>query len=147
VSKKIPAIRILPMSPNQKSFCGRSIAEVQHWFFLTELPSPQQNGRYRYPTSGLNTERGTVVLFQFQGRIIASAVFVETERFDMPEDSYKGALWFDPGSIRTFQPVGPNEVRAIWPEFRNFGHVKQYLDPKRYRAFEKQLIDLRTPAS
>ena len=108
--------------------------------------SPKQNGRYRYPTSGLDTERGTVVLFQFQGRIIASAIFLESERFDRPEDGYKGALWFDPGSIRTFQPVGPDEVRAIWPEFRRFGRAKQYLAPARYRAFQKQLIEVRTPA-
>jgi hypothetical protein len=121
------------------------VEDVQHTFFLEELPSPARNGRYRYPTSGLNAERGTVVLFQYGGRIIASAVFNENERFEQPEDGYKGAMWFDPRSIRIFQPVGPDDVRSTWPEFRHFGHVKQYLDPARYPAFEKQLVDVVAP--
>jgi hypothetical protein len=146
VSKKIPAVRILPMSPNQKSFRGRSLEDVQQEFFLKELPSPPKNGRFRYPTSGLSAERGTMVLFQYEGRIIASAILDRKERFERPQHGYKGALWFDPKSIRTFQPVGPDEVRAIWPEFRRFGHVKQYLDPANYPAFEKQLIGVATPA-
>lgn len=145
MSKKIPAVRILPMSPHQKSFRDRSVEDVQQGFFLNELPSPLKNGRFRYPTSGLSAEPGTVVLFQYEGRIIASAIFERHERFEQPQDGYKGALWFDPKSIRIFQPVGPDEVRAIWPEFRSFGHVKQYLDPTNYSAFEKQLIGVVAP--
>jgi hypothetical protein len=145
VSNKIPAVRILPMSPNEKTFRGRSLEDVQFGFFLQELPSPGRNGRYRYPTSGLRAEPGTVVLFQYAGSIIASAIFDRDERFDQPEGAYKGALWFDAKSIRIFQPVGRDDVRAIWPEFRNFGHVKQYLDPAKYPAFEKQLVGVAAP--
>jgi len=109
------------------------------------LPFPPKNGRYRYPTAGLNAEPGTVVLFQYDGRIIASAVFNRNERFEQPEDGYNGALWFDAKSIRVFKPVGPDEVRDIWPEFKSFGHVKQFLDPAGYPAFEKRLETLVAP--
>jgi hypothetical protein len=145
VSKKIPAIRILPMSSQLKGFRGRSVEDVQQKFFLKELPLPPRNGRFRYPTSGLSAEPDTVVLFQYEGRIIASAVLERHERFDRPEDGYRGALWFDAKSIRVFRPVDRDEIRAIWPEFINFGHVKQYLDPKKYRAFVKQLVGVQAP--
>jgi hypothetical protein len=85
------------------------------------------------------------VLFQYDARIIASAVFKEHERFEQPEHGYWGALWFDPESIRTFRPVDRDELRAVWPEFRNFGHVKQHLNPKHYPAFEKRLADVEAP--
>jgi hypothetical protein len=143
--KVIPAVRILPMSAKEKSFRGRSVEDVQTGFFLQELPAPPRNGRFRYPTSGLNAEPGTVVLFQYEGKIIASAIFERHERFARPENGYHGALWFDVKSIRTFEPVGPEAVRAIWPEFRSFGHVKQYLNPAKYPAFEKQLVDVTAP--
>jgi hypothetical protein len=143
--KVVPAVRILPMSPTMKGFRGRSVEDVQTGFFLEELPFPPRNGRFRYPTSGLNAEPGTVVLFQYEGKIIASAVLDRNERFDQPEGGYRGALWFDVGSIRVFEPVGPDQVRAIWPEFLNFGHVKQFLDPAYYPVFERQLVGVEAP--
>jgi hypothetical protein len=133
------------MSPKEKSFRGRTLEDVQAGFFLQELPFPPRNGRYRYPTGGLNAEPGTVVLFQYEGRIIASAIFDRNERFERPEGGYKGALWFDVTSIRTFEPVGPDKVRHIWPEFRSFGHVKQFLNPAKYPAFVKQLVGVVGP--
>jgi hypothetical protein len=143
--KAISAVRILPMSPKEKSFRGRTLEDVQTRFFLEELPLPPRNGRYRYPTAGLNAEPGTVVLFQYEGRIIASAIFERNERFEEPENGYNGALWFDVKSIRTFAPVGPDKIREIWPEFRSFGHVKQFLNPAQYPAFERQLEGVASP--
>ncbi len=113
MTKPIPAVRILPMSANQRSFRGRTVEDVQTGFFLEELPRPPKNGRYRYPTSGLNAKPGTVVLFQYQNRVIASAVFEHHERFNQPENGYQGALWFDVQSIKTFDPVGPVQMRNL----------------------------------
>lgn len=134
------------MSNREWWFRGRSVAEVQAIYFLQMLPCPPRNGRYRYRTAGLKAAPGTVVLFQYEARIIASAVFDRDERFDHPEGGYRGALWFEPASIRTFVPVGRDQLRAVWPEFRNFGHVKQVLSPARYPRFEKQLTNVAAPA-
>jgi hypothetical protein len=147
MSKKIPAVRILPMSPNEKSFRGRSVEDVQLGFFLKELPSPERGGRYRYPTSGLRAEPGTVVLFQYEGAIIASAIFHSNQRFEQPEDGYRGAMLFDVESIKVFQPVGPETMHDIWPEFPGFGQAKHEMNPAYYPAFEKQLVDVETPAT
>lgn len=145
MSKQVPAVRILPMSSREKSFRGRSIEDVQAGFFLQELPFPPKCGRFRYPTTGLHAEPGTIVLFQYEAKIVASAVLDRSERYDQPEHGYRGAMWFDVGSIRTFDPVDAEVMRTIWPEFHGFGHVKQHLDPGKYARFEKRLVGVTGP--
>src|SRR5437868_3406403 len=125
-----PEIRILPMD-SELEFDGKSIAEVQRTFFLRDLLRPDRPpGKYRYREAGLQAESGSVVLFQYDGKLIASATLVEVERFDMPEKgTYHGALHFDVKSIKVFDPIGPDIVAGIWPEFKRFSHVKQRLEP------------------
>src|SRR5262245_34148844 len=112
-----PTVRILPMD-SQLEFGGRSIQEVQQTFFLKELLGPERPpGKYWYRESGLNAEAGTIVLFQYEGKLIASATLTEVERFHTPEKGvYWGALYFDVNSIRVFHPIGPEVVAGIWPE-------------------------------
>jgi hypothetical protein len=72
--------------------------------------------------------------------------FFEAERFRVVEgDTYKGTLYFDPKSVRVFDPVGSDVVRAIWPEFKGFSHVKWSLNPNNYPAFEKRLTGVEGP--
>src|SRR6185312_13326020 len=85
---EIPAVRILPMSDKIDGFRGRTIEQVQARCFLHHLPA--RKGRFRYLSVGLNAMPGTVVLFQFQGRIIASAVFRRDEKFTRPRDGHAG---------------------------------------------------------
>lgn len=131
MSNSLPDVRILPMD-SRLEFDGRSIKEVQRSFFLKELQGEDRPpGKYWYRESGVSAESGTVVLFQYEGKIIASATFVEAERFEVLEgDTYKGALYFDPQSVKVFDPVGSDVVSAIWPEFKGFSHVKWSLDSK-----------------
>jgi hypothetical protein len=149
--REIPAVRILPMSDRIEGFQGRGIEDVQRRLFLKDLPA--RGGRFRYRATGLNAPAGTVVLFQYRGRVIASGVFVRDEKFERPIGGCKGALHFEVGSIRTFEPVDAEMMRAVWPAFRAFGHVKQFLNPMRYPAFKRRLKgveaadDLRASAS
>ena len=139
----IPAIRILPMSSQISGFRGRSIEHVQRRCFLRELPS--SNGRWRYPSVGLNADPGTLVLFQFKARIIACAVFLRDEKFEKPVRGYGGALHFDPASFRTFDPLDVNAMRKVWPGFRGFGHVRQMLNPALYPQFKRRLKNVASP--
>jgi hypothetical protein len=141
----VPAVRIMPMSDKAKGFVGRSIESVQAGCFLRDLPRMQ--GRYRYPAGGLNAPAGTIVLFQFKARIIASGVFVRDERFEKPVRGYAGVMHFEAGSFRTFAPVDVEGMRAVWPSFRGFGHVKQHLNPVRYPAFARRLKNVGLPAT
>lgn len=142
--REIPAVRILPMSDKAKGFVGRSIEDVQRRTFLCDLPA--LNGRFRYPVSGLNAEPGTIVLFQYRARIIATAVFFRDEKYEHPVRGFGGALYFDPASIRTFDPVDAETMRKTWPGFRAFGHVKQYLNPTNFAAFRRRLKNVASPA-
>jgi hypothetical protein len=128
-----PAIRILPMS--RKEFEGKSASEVQEQFFEKALP--RRNGRYKFYERGLSADADTVVLFQYDNSVIASAVFRASRPFTRPdEDGCHGCLYFDPGTIRVFRPpVGRDEMRGVWPEFDAFGRTKQTLAPARYQRF------------
>jgi hypothetical protein len=142
--RDIPSVRILPMSDKADGFVGRSIEHVQRGLFLRDLPTC--GGRYRYPSSGLNAEPGTVVLFQYRVHVIASGVFLRDEKFDRPINGYGGALHFDVTTLRTFDPFDAEAMRKVWPGFRAFGHVKQYLNPARYSMFKRRLKRVASPA-
>jgi hypothetical protein len=88
------------------------------------------------------------VLFQYAGKIIASAVLTGVERFDTTaRRGYGGALHFDVNSIRVFDPVGAEVVVRIWPQVKRLGRAKWFLDPQRYPAFERELRGVDTPRS
>ena len=140
---EVTAVRILPMSDKIEGFRGLSIQEVQSIYFLNKLPNGK--GKFPYRSSGLSGEPGTIVLFQFQARIIATGVFVRDERFDKPKNGHSGVLHFEPGSFRVFEPVDVEQMRKAWPRFRGFGHVKQSLNPGLYSAFKRRLKKVRTP--
>jgi hypothetical protein len=139
----IPSIRIWPMSDKLEGFRGRSIEDVQSRLFLADLPAC--GGRYRYPHVGLNADPGTVVLFQYRARIIASAVFLRDEKFDRPKRGCAGAIFVDVKSIRTFDPIDLAGMRKVWPAFRAFGHVKQFLNPTLYPKFKRRLKEVASP--
>jgi hypothetical protein len=144
VKREIPAVRILPMNDRAEGFRGRGIEDVQANCFLRDLPACE--GRFRYPRAGLNALPGTVVLFQYRARIIASAVFLRDEKFERPIRGYAGALHFDVASVRTFEPLDVEAMRRSWPRFRGFGHVKQSLNPTRYPMFKRRLREVTAPS-
>src|SRR4051794_38512828 len=111
--RDIPGVRILPMSDKAKGFVGRGIDDVQRVLFLRDLPA--NGGRFRYPGGGLNAPGGTIVLFQYQARIIASAVFLRDKKFARPRAGYAGEIHLDSASIRTFDPLGVEAMRKVWP--------------------------------
>jgi hypothetical protein len=131
------------MSDKLKGFRGRSIEDIQQNVFLRDLP--RMKGRYHYRSSGLNADPGTVVMFQFQARVIATAVFLRDEKFDLPKRGYAGVMHFDTESFRTFDPLDADAMRKAWPSFRAFGHVKQHLNPARYSMFKRRLKRVASP--
>src|SRR5262245_18317464 len=143
MSPDIPAVRILPMSDKIAGFRGRSIEDVQRRTFLRDLP--RCKGGFRYESTGLNAPPGSIVLFQFKARIIASAVLLRDERHDKPVKGYGGAMYFDVKSIRTFDPLDVEAMRRVWPSFQRFGHVKQFLNPTRYPALKRYLKNVASP--
>ena len=85
------------------------------------------------------------MLFQFRARIIASGVFLRDEKFESPKRGYGGVMHFDPKSFRTFDPLDALAMRKVWPSFRAFGHVKQYLNPTLCSQFKRRLKNIASP--
>ena len=134
-------------SKEEPGFAGCSAEDVQQQYFLRELLRPERPpGKYSYHKLGLRADPGTVVLFQYAGKIIASAILTDVERFQTPEKGgYDGALHFDVNSIKVFDPVGVEVVVKIWPRVKRLGRAKWSLDPKRFAAFERELTSVETP--
>jgi len=139
---KVKDIRLLPMSAS-KEFPNMTYEELQSQFFNYELINDRQ-GYYHFPEKGMNTGKGTLVLFQFEGQIIASAKLLDVKKHDEPLNGrYKGSYVFDTNSIKTFEPITADELRVIDDTFKNFSQSKQHIDSSCYEAI-MELIQLKS---
>lgn len=160
-----PMIRILPMD-RKFEFEDMEIKEVQSEFFLEELPSREDEygkGRFRFKKSGMKAEPGTIVLFQYDGKIIASAEITDIIKYeklqvDENNEGYNGAYYFDPDKINVFEPLDNDDIKSIWgeqgfidsggkehPGFKGFHQTKWFLDPQKYPEFCERLENVQTP--
>ncbi|WP_299515697.1 HNH endonuclease [uncultured Rummeliibacillus sp.] len=131
----VPAIRLLPMSESDPEFTGNSIEDLHEWF-INELPYRKYNFK-----KGMNAEPGTLVLFQYKGHLIASAILEEKIMYkEEIEGGYKGAYYFNPTTIAIFDPVTSDEMRNIWNSFKGFNQSLQELDVSQYELLCKLLL-------
>ncbi|TWT13146.1 HNH endonuclease [Planomicrobium sp. CPCC 101079] len=125
--KKVPAIRLLPMSGKDPEFEGKRVEEVQNWFRHT-LPNIDYNFK-----NGMDTPAGSLILFQFKGSVIALAILGNKYLHSAPEnESYKGAYQFISSSIAVFDPLLFEDVRGVWSELKSFNQSTQKLDVQNY---------------
>ena len=124
---KYKEIRILPMSAKFE-FSNMSCKEIQINFFLNELVN-QKNGEYFFRNYGINASKGTLILFQIENKIIASANLIQVKNFkELFEGLYKGAYYFDVNTIKVFEPIIASELSEIDANFTVFSQSKQKLD-------------------
>lgn len=141
------AVRILPMWENEfEDQCPNTTHEwVQARWFLGQMVDSENCGRYCYHSQGMIEEAGAVVLFQFKSRIVASATFLRRESYEQPMDGvYHGAFWFDPCSIRIFEPIDEATIQSVW-EGVTFSQVKHHLEANRYPQFLHLLRGVAAP--
>lgn len=118
-------IRIIPMS--EEEFENRTIAQIQQDYFVNDLPNRPQC-KYNYRASGLSSSDGSLVLFQYKNRIVASAIFKESVKYKEPlEGIYKGYLSFYKDTIQILKPISAEELKDLDNNFEKFSNVKQYL--------------------
>lgn len=131
----VPSIRLLPMSESDPEFTGSSIEDLHNWL-INELPYRKYNFK-----KGMNAEPGTLVLFQYKGYLIASAVLEEKIMYEEEiEGGYRGAYYFNPTTIAIFDPVTSDEMRNIWNDFKGFNQSLQELDVSHYDLLYKLLL-------
>ena len=135
VPQEVTDIRLLPMSKNDLAFAGKSIEEVQDWFKFY-LPG----NIYQFKRK-MTAPKGTLVLFQFQGRLIASALLKKTVSYDeVNEFGYGGYYKFSKSSIFTFDPLDIKDVQKIWSNVKGFNQSQQTLDAAQYPALKQLLV-------
>lgn len=124
-------IRILPMDKDDE-FEQIEINEVQSEFFIKDLPNRKDenaSGKYCYKKQGLIIkEQPTLVLFQYDNKIVACADLTNVVKFEIPKGIYRGALYFEPASIKTFDPIDNDEINNIFHCSIKFGQIKYKLD-------------------
>ncbi|MCD2347197.1 HNH endonuclease [Clostridium guangxiense] len=122
-NKEVPEIRIMPMSTEE--FNNELIEEVQEEYFLNCL-TYREDCKYYYRKQGINSSNGSLILFQYDNKIIASAQLngIQNDKYG----EYKGSILFYKDTIEIFQPIEANELTNIDCKFQRFSNSKQFLD-------------------
>ncbi len=124
---RIPEIRIIPMSKTIE-FNNQSIGVVQQEFFKKDLKN-RYDCLFYLKTGGIYCPRNTLLLFQYDNRIIACAKLIEVIKYKKPyDDVYNEALSLDRSSIRIFDPITPTELKVIDREFKKFSQARQLIN-------------------
>lgn len=132
----INEIRFLPMS---KKIFPR-YTQVSEFLQVT---LPNRGGIYYYLRQKMNCPHNTLVLFQYNGQLIGSAVSLMRTDYDEPRDfndgfEYWGSYSFAVNSIQTFKkPIDLDDYIDINPNFRGVGRAPQIV-PMEYFS---QIID------
>ena len=64
------------------------------------------------------------------------------KQFD-PDGDYCGALYFEPNSIKVFDPIGQDIVARVWPEVKRFGRVMWILDDGKLGMLERKMTGVK----
>lgn len=130
LNKTVPEIRILPMSKSDE-FDNESIEQVQQEYFLNDLVY-RQDCKYYYRKSGIKSRKGSLILFQYDNKIIASAQLEAVEKYDKVKSGeygeYSGGIGFHKDTIQVIHPIEANELKNIDSHFQKFSQTKQFLD-------------------
>lgn len=132
----LPSIRLLPISEEDPEFIGRSIEEVQEWFANSLIDK-----HYNFK-KGMDADLETLVLFQYRGQIIATAI-IESKTYyrDINDCGYRGFYRFVPESIAIFSPITIKELKNVWPHFKGFNQSLQKLAFEQHKLFQNLLVN------
>jgi len=134
-------VRLVPMSKKDPDMEGKTIAEIQKDFFeiyLKNVDSDNYEG-YRFKNA-MRAKPGDLFLFQFDGKVIATAILdriieYDIEMVDINGDRINGQYDFKPSTIRTFDPITYEEMKNYVEDFKGFNQSPQYLEMNNFKSF------------
>ena len=140
-------VRILPMD-KKNEFKYESIQKIQTDFFLEDFPNRNDNigyGKFHYKTRGMKIDKNTtLVLFQYDNKIIACANIYDKRKFNKSNGIYHGAFYFEPTSIKVFSPITNEELNNIFHCKKTFGQIKHHLKVDYVNDFMNKLEKIRS---
>ncbi len=119
----ISEIRFLPM--------GKSVfSKYDDVKLFIENTLPNREGVYYFKTNQMVCPKNTFVLFQYDGKLVGYAVYVETITFEKPlvreGGEYNGYYQFVVDSIVVLDtPITREDIQSIDSEFKRFGEGAQ----------------------
>jgi len=124
----------------------KSHSQIQNEFFLTNRG--RKRFEYQYQQRGFEPPRDSIVLFRFDGLILAQARFLERVAYPQPIGIYRGKLVFQGSSIEVFTPpLTLEDMRSVWHKV-TYGQWKNDLDASKYWRFRERFVDSpHTPVS
>ena len=139
-------IRIFPM--NEKELYNymkvnniTTIKEIQDNFFMRELKL-NKKGKFLIKKSQLKTSIGSLILFQYNKQLIASAIYNGTFEIDKNSEEYKNDYkeyyLLSPESIEIFSPITEKEFQDI-KEIK-FGKIKHKISYDKYEKIKNLII-------
>lgn len=126
----IPEIRFLPMDKKNEFKTYEAAVE----FLTGEMI--KRNGVYGYRTSNLKCKEGSLILFQYDARLIGSISYIDNVKYEKPKvysetDISKGYYLFNTENLIIFdEPITATEYFNIDNTFKNFNQSTRKTDIK-----------------
>ena len=139
-------IRIFPMDEKElynymKINNITTIKEIQDNFFMRDLKL-NKKGKFLIKKSQLKTSIGSLILFQYNKQLIASAIYNGTFEIDKNSEEYKNDYkeyyLLSPESIEIFSPITEKEFQDI-KEIK-FGKIKHKISYDKYEKIKNLII-------
>lgn len=128
--KDITSIRILPNDKN-------TFKKQSDFKYFIENTMIKREGIYYFPNLMMNCPKNTLVLFQYEGKIQAVGVIVDSKKEKIINEKgveYSGYYKFDIQTLKYLdKPVNKEMLKSVYSLFKNFNQIKQivpieYLD-------------------
>lgn len=133
----IPEIRVLPMDKNNEFKTYEAAVN-----FLTK-EMVERKGKYQYKKRGMICNENSLVLFQYDSKLIGCARLLKRIKYNEPiiyskKDICKGCFRFDIDSIVIFdEPITESEIRSIDDHLVELENVKQSIKIKYLKSVLK----------
>jgi hypothetical protein len=131
----MPEIQVFPMSDDYLSH-GQSIGD----FFTRDIAVTSAHrpvpGRFNFKKQGVTAPAGSLLLFQYDGKLVAHAVLLARHPADRASaaDS-NGFFLLDLETLRYYRrPIAASELHYLWPNL-SFNQGKHKLDTSQRQAF------------
>lgn len=137
-NSEIPEIRFLPMDKKNEFKTYEAAVE----FLAGEMV--ERDGVYRYRTSSLKCKKGSLILFQYDAKLIGSISYIDNVKYEEPnihseKDISKGYYVFNTENLIIFdEPITAAEYFNIDNTFKNFNQSTRKTDVK----YLKEVLNL-----
>jgi len=123
--KDIESIRILPSDKN-------NFKTEDDFRYFIEHTMPRRGGIYYFPSSAMRCETDAFVLFQYDGKIRATAVLTDIIKRTVKDENgldNAGYYKFDIETIHYLdEPVDAETLKKAYPYFGSFNQSKQVIE-------------------